>query len=79
MSDVKIIAATGCPTGIAHTFMAAEALKIAAKKLNVEIKIETHGQVGIENELSQQDIREADGVILAADKDVAAERFAVNR
>ncbi|MGM7719748.1 PTS fructose transporter subunit IIC [Metabacillus sp. Hm71] len=75
MSKVKIIAATGCPTGIAHTFMAAEALKIAAEKLGVEIKVETHGQVGIENELTEQDIREADGVIIAADKDVNADRF----
>lgn len=76
MKKVKIIAATGCPTGIAHTFMAAEALKIAAAKLGVEIKVETHGQVGIENALTAQDIREADGVIIAADKDVNADRFA---
>jgi len=75
MSKIKIIAATGCPTGIAHTFMAAEALKIAAKKLNVDIKVETHGQVGIQNELSIQDIQDADGVIIAADKDVFADRF----
>ncbi|MBQ6448077.1 MAG: PTS transporter subunit EIIC [Bacillus sp. (in: Bacteria)] len=75
MSKIKIIAATGCPTGIAHTFMAAEALKIAAKKLNVDIKVETHGQVGIQNELSKQDIQAADGVIIAADKDVFADRF----
>jgi fructose PTS system EIIBC or EIIC component len=76
MSKVKIIAATGCPTGIAHTFMAAEALKIAAKKLGVEIKVETHGQVVIENALTKEEIREADGVIIAADKDVNADRFA---
>jgi len=76
MSKVKIIAATGCPTGIAHTFMAAEALKIAAKKLGVEIKVETHGQVGIENALTPEDIRQADGIIVAADKDVHMERFA---
>lgn len=75
MSKIKIVAATGCPTGIAHTFMAAEALKIAAEKLGVEIKVETHGQVGIENALTKDDIREADGVIIAADKDVQAERF----
>lgn len=76
MTNVKIIAATGCPTGIAHTFMAAEALKIAAKKLGVEIKVETHGQVGIENALTAEDIRQADGIIIAADKDVNVERFA---
>ncbi|WP_409294292.1 PTS fructose transporter subunit IIC [Peribacillus sp. SCS-26] len=76
MKRIKIVAATGCPTGIAHTFMAAEALKIAARKLNVDIKVETHGQVGIENALTAQEIKEADGVIVAADKDVNAGRFA---
>lgn len=75
MSKIKIVAATGCPTGIAHTFMAAEALKIAAEKLGVEIKVETHGQVGVENALTKEDIRQADGVIIAADKDVQANRF----
>ncbi|MEG6535214.1 fructose-specific PTS transporter subunit EIIC [Caldibacillus thermoamylovorans] len=75
MSKIKIVAATGCPTGIAHTFMAAEALEQAAKKLEVEIKVETHGQVGIENTLTKEEIRQADGVIIAADKDVQAERF----
>jgi len=73
---IKIIAATGCPTGIAHTFMAQEALEQAAKRHGVQIKVETHGQVGIENALTAQDIAEADGVIVAADKDVQAERFA---
>lgn len=72
---VKIIAATGCPTGIAHTFMAEEALKKAAEKLGVEIKVETHGQVGVQNQLTKQDIQQADGVIVAADKDVDAGRF----
>ncbi|MFD2629800.1 PTS fructose transporter subunit IIC [Oceanobacillus kapialis] len=75
MSKKKIVAATGCPTGIAHTFMAAEALKKAAERLGVEIKVETHGQVGVENALTAQEIKEADGVIVAADKDVNAERF----
>ncbi|WP_277679383.1 PTS fructose transporter subunit IIC [Gracilibacillus dipsosauri] len=75
MAPIKIVAATGCPTGIAHTFMAEEALKKAASKLGVEIKVETHGQVGVENELTKKDIAEADGVILAADKDVYAYRF----
>ncbi|MFY0760509.1 PTS fructose transporter subunit IIBC [Metabacillus dongyingensis] len=75
MGRKKIIAATGCPTGIAHTFMAAEALKKAAANLDVDIKVETHGQVGIENGLTEQDIREADGVIVAADKDVNTDRF----
>lgn len=75
MAKKKIIAVTGCPTGIAHTFMAEEALKRAAKKLDVEIKVETHGQVGVENEITTKEIQEADGVIIAADKDVQADRF----
>ncbi|WP_195866636.1 fructose-specific PTS transporter subunit EIIC [Aerococcus sanguinicola] len=75
MNRYKIIAATGCPTGIAHTYMAQEALEEAAKKHNVAIKVETHGQSGVENELSIQDIQEADVVIIAADKDVNVERF----
>ncbi|MBB6455412.1 PTS system fructose-specific IIC component [Salirhabdus euzebyi] len=75
MSKIKIVAATGCPTGIAHTFMAAESLQKAAEKLGVEIKVETHGQVGVENGLTSKEIKEADGVIIAADKDVNAERF----
>ncbi|MBD1380532.1 PTS fructose transporter subunit IIC [Metabacillus arenae] len=75
MTRKKIVAATGCPTGIAHTFMAAEALKKAAEKLDIDIKVETHGQVGIENGLTEEDIREADGVIVAADKDVNTDRF----
>jgi PTS system, fructose-specific, IIB component/PTS system, fructose subfamily, IIC component len=75
VKKIKIVAATGCPTGIAHTFMAEEALKKAAEKLGVDIKVETHGQVGVENQLSPEEIRDADGVIIAADKDVKAERF----
>lgn len=76
MADDFIIAATGCPTGVAHTFMAEAALIKAAKAKNVEIKVETHGQVGIENELTREDIARATAVIIAADKDVQAERFA---
>ncbi|GIN12133.1 PTS fructose transporter subunit IIC [Shouchella clausii] len=75
MAKVKIVAATGCPTGIAHTFMAAEALKKAAKNMDVEIKVETHGQAGIQNALTKEEIEAADGVIVAADKDVNTERF----
>ena len=59
MGNYKIIAATGCPTGIAHTFMAQEALEAAAKKAGVSIKVETHGQIGVENELTNEDIRHA--------------------
>ena len=71
-----IIAATGCPTGIAHTFMAKKALEMAAEAKGLTIKVETHGQVGVENELTPQEIREAKAVVVAADKDVNAERFA---
>ncbi|MDR2869890.1 MAG: fructose PTS transporter subunit IIB, partial [Deferribacteraceae bacterium] len=75
----KIIASTGCPTGIAHTFMAKEALIKAANAAGVTIKVETHGQVGIENEFTAEDIRDAECVIIAADKDVHPERFAGKR
>ena len=71
-----IIAATGCPTGIAHTFMAKEALEKAAAERGLTIKVETHGQVGIENGLTPAEIAAARAVVVAADKDVQAERFA---
>ncbi|WP_181020066.1 fructose PTS transporter subunit IIB, partial [Tetragenococcus halophilus] len=76
MARYQIVGATGCPTGIAHTYMAQEALQQAAENKGVTIKIETHGQVGIENELTAQEIADADAVIIAADKDVQKERFA---
>lgn len=75
MKTYKIIAATGCPTGIAHTYMAQEALEEAAKKRGITIKVETHGQEGIKNALTDAEIEDADGVIIAADKDVHADRF----
>ncbi len=62
---MKIVAVTACPTGIAHTYMAAEQLEKTAKALGHEIKVETQGAMGIENELSSQDVREADIVIFA--------------
>lgn len=71
----KIIAVTGCPTGIAHTFMAEEALKNAAKKLSVEIKVETNGASGVENAIQPADLVDITGVIIAADKDVLPDRF----
>lgn len=71
-----IVAATGCPTGIAHTFMAKEALEKAAAERGLTIKVETHGQVGVENELTSAEIAGARAVVVAADKDVHAERFA---
>lgn len=79
MTDYKIVAATGCPTGIAHTYMAQEALEQAAAKAGTTIKVETHGQIGVENELTQSEIANADAVIIASDKDVHAERFAGKR
>ncbi len=76
MAKFDIIAATGCPTGIAHTFMAKEALEKAAAERGLIIKVETHGQVGVENELTKSEIAGAKAVVVAADKDVQAERFA---
>lgn len=76
MAKFDIIAATGCPTGIAHTFMAKEALEKAAAERGLTIKVETHGQVGVENELTKNEIAGAKAVVVAADKDVQAERFA---
>lgn len=75
MTKYTIIAATGCPTGIAHTYMAQEALEEAAKKRGVSIKVETHGQSGTENQFTPEEISNAKGVIIAADKDVDIERF----
>ena len=64
---MKIVAVTACPTGIAHTYMAAEQLEKTAKKLGHAIKVETQGAMGIENELSQSDIDAAEVAIFAAD------------
>ena len=61
----KIVAVCVCPMGLAHTFMAADSLEKAAKELGVEIKIETQGADGVQNELTKKDIAEADAVILA--------------
>ena len=75
--DVKrIVAITACPTGIAHTFMAAEALKKAAANHGYEIKVETQGSVGAKNTLSAEDIAAADVVIIGADTHVDTSRFA---
>lgn len=72
----KIVAVTACPTGIAHTYMAAESLKVGAEKLGHEIKVETMGSAGSENKLTDEDIAQADIVIIAADTNVNTERFA---
>lgn len=71
----KIVAITSCPVGIAHTYMAAENLEKAGKELGVEVKVETHGSIGVENELTASDIKEAAGVIIAADTKVDKSRF----
>lgn len=71
----KIVAVTSCPTGIAHTYMASESLEEAAKEMGVEMKVETQGSVGVENELTEADVKEADAVIIAADTNVSKERF----
>ncbi|MEU0645788.1 fructose-specific PTS transporter subunit EIIC [Streptomyces umbrinus] len=76
---LKLLAVTACPTGIAHTYMAAEKLSQAAERLGVDIKVETQGSIGAENVLTDNDVRTADGVIIAADKDVDLSRFAGKR
>ncbi len=70
-----IVAVTACPTGIAHTYMAEDALKKKAKEMGVDIKVETNGSEGIKHRLSDEDIARADGVIIAADKKVEMNRF----
>lgn len=72
----RIVAITACPTGVAHTFMAAEALQQAAKTLGYDLQVETQGSVGARTPLSPEAIRDADVVLLAVDIDVATERFA---
>ncbi|WP_434607820.1 PTS fructose-like transporter subunit IIB [Pseudomonas sp. D2-30] len=72
----RLVAITACPTGVAHTFMAAEALQQAAARLGYDLKIETQGSVGARNPLSPEAIAEADVVLLATDIEVATERFA---
>jgi len=74
-SSQKIVAITACPTGVAHTFMAAEALETHAKKMGHQIKVETRGSVGAKNQLTDQDIADADLVIIAADIEVPLDRF----
>ena len=74
-SDNFIIAATACPTGIAHTYMAEEALKKAAAELGVPIKVETNGTDGVKHKLTAEDIEKAKGVILAIDRGIETDRF----
>lgn len=76
LSAPFIVAVTACPTGIAHTYMAAENLEKAAIKLGYQIKVETNGSVGVENALTPEDIQRAEAVIVAADTKVNMARFA---
>jgi PTS system fructose-specific IIC component len=75
----KLVGITSCPTGIAHTFMAAEALRKGARELGYEIKVETQGSVGAKSVLTPEDIEQADAVIIAADAYVDTSRFAGKR
>ncbi|MFI6088963.1 fructose-specific PTS transporter subunit EIIC [Streptomyces sp. NPDC051218] len=76
---LKLLAVTACPTGIAHTYMAAEKLSQAAESLGIDMKVETQGSIGAENVLTDNDVRDADGIIIAADKDVDRGRFVGKR
>ena len=76
---LRIVAVTSCPTGVAHTFMAAEALEQGAKALGYQIKVETQGSVGAQNTLTLEDIAAADLVLIAADTQVDRARFAGKR
>ncbi len=71
----EVLAITACPTGIAHTYMAAEALEKAANARGIKIKVETQGSVGAKNVLSADEIRNAKGIIIAADKKIELDRF----
>lgn len=71
----RVLAVTACPTGIAHTYMAAEALEKACKKLGITIKVETNGSGGAKNILTKEEIENCDGIIVAADKNVEMARF----
>lgn len=74
-SDINLLAVTACPNGIAHTYMAQEALEKAAKARGVNIKVETNGSDGIKNRLTASEIEKADAIIIAADKKVETARF----
>ena len=79
VSGKYVVAVTGCPTGIAHTYMAAEAIEKKALELGYQVKVETRGSGGAKNVLTADDIARADGIIVAADTKVPMERFAGKR
>lgn len=74
-SGYRVLAVTACPTGIAHTYMAAEALVKAGEKMGITIKVETNGSGGAKNVLTAEEIKNCDGIIIAADKNVETARF----
>lgn len=74
-SEKFVLAVTACPTGIAHTYMAADALNNKGKEIGVNIKVETNGSTGVKNKLTDEEIEKADGIIVAADKQVEMARF----
>ncbi|QWI17981.1 PTS fructose transporter subunit IIC [Bacillus wiedmannii] len=75
-NEPYVLAVTACPTGIAHTYMAADSLKAKAAELGIAIKVETNGSTGIKNALTKEDIERATAIIVAADKQVEMNRFA---
>lgn len=72
----EVLAVTACPTGIAHTYMAADSLRKKAEEMGVNIKVETNGSTGVKYELTAEEIKAAKGIIVASDKNVEMERFA---
>lgn len=72
---IRVLAVTACPTGIAHTYMAAEAIENAGKELGIKVKVETNGSGGVKNVLTKEEIDNCDGIIVAADKNVETARF----
>lgn len=74
-SNIDVLAVTACPTGIAHTYMAAESLNKKAKEMGITIKVETNGSTGVKNRLTDDEIKNAKGIIIAADKNVDMARF----
>ncbi|WP_291256669.1 fructose-specific PTS transporter subunit EIIC [Fusobacterium sp.] len=73
--NFTVLAVTACPTGIAHTYMAADTLMKKAKEMGIAIKVETNGSTGVKNRLTDEEIKNAKGIIVAADKNVEMDRF----
>ena len=70
---MKFLAVTACPSGVAHTYMAAESIEKSCKERGIEVKVETQGSIGIENEITEEDIKDADIVILTKDMPIKNE------